>query len=319
MRILRRAWKPEPGPHGHGECLVNRRNGRARILAPPGVPLAPPEPIRTLLTWRLATYAHGRPLGPPRPLSFEQALHLVPSRRRWIRRCAREQFEREQAVRRLAVQRPSRRLPATPAGDLARRSPLAKTCSASTFAAYVGSSRDEAPIKLVACAVNSSRRFSDLLDALRQIEVEIEHDQMMQAVAALAHARARSHSWRYTWFVPGTARNRGERRIGREIRRARTGQQLAQALMQMEAADGHDPSTLDELLCRVLFRRSRSLRWRLTGPLRKTLARPRFHGARMVLRKQVRPGLLAYVRGARELLGEGSLPRPEGRPAALGE
>jgi hypothetical protein len=279
--------------------------------------------MHTLLRWRVVTWAHGRPLGRPRAIDIEGALRIAPSRRRWIYGCAREQARREQAIRQMpladeqnwptghasAIEHAVRLAPQSWPLVLAESEDrvlvadtliaLAKTRSASTFSAYVASSGDHAPVKLVVHAVNSSSQFSEMLDTFQSIEARIGHDRLLQAVIALAHARARSHSWRYTRLFPRIVRTRIERRLGRAIDRAESGRSLQFTLNRMHAV--HEHGALDHALYRVLYRRSRSLRWRLTAPLRNALASRRFQRMRRTLRERVRPQLRAHTRRAHKL------------------
>jgi hypothetical protein len=98
-KALSNVWKVELGPYGRGDCLVkDARDGRTRLLAPPGIPLASPEPASLLRRWRILTWSHGHPLGSPHPIDIERAMRLAPSRRAWIRRQARERERRDRAI-----------------------------------------------------------------------------------------------------------------------------------------------------------------------------------------------------------------------------
>lgn len=320
-KLWRHTWRNELGPYGRGECLVKvGRDGRVRILAPPGVPLAPPEPMDTLLRWRLVTWLNGRPSGRPQAIDIDRAMSVAPSRRRWIRRYAREQARRDDAIREAPTAQwlgdssaagdpfespTTHQLVTLPAGqreNIGLRTPLAKTRSASTFSAYVASSREEAPVKRVVLAVNSSRQFPELLRTFRKIEDDIGHKYLMQAVIALAHARARSHSWRYMrFFLPWFARTRTERVIARQIDRVATGHELDRVFSELQVSGEQRPTAFHEALYSVVFRRSRSLRWRSTAPLRTMLASDRFHGVRTILREKIRPSWRARRHKATKL------------------
>jgi hypothetical protein len=326
----RQTWSTEIGPYGRGHCLVSRgRDGHTRIIAPPGVPLAPPEAVEQLLRWRVVTWGGGRALGRPRALSRERVSDLAPSKRGWIHRTEAERERWEQTICRIppaatprqagaepllvaaVAPAPARRFAPAPAKRPAPglRTPLAKSRSASTFAAYVASLTDEAPVKLVARAADSARHYEDFRGALGKIERRVGHDELTRAVIALTHARARSHSWRYTQIVPEVCAKRSERKIASEIDRARSGQELERALGQLQSVAGAEGGAE---LYRILYRRSRSLRWRLTRPLRMLLANSRLRGVRRWLRERLRPEWRARLHGT-----AGSGEHRRGRLSAL--
>jgi hypothetical protein len=74
------------GPFGRGTCLIRRTDdGHTMILAPPGVPLAPPETVAELMTWRGAKWAHGRIAAGPTSLTLVEALERAPDQHTWMR------------------------------------------------------------------------------------------------------------------------------------------------------------------------------------------------------------------------------------------
>jgi hypothetical protein len=133
---------------------------------------------------------------------------------------------------------------------------------------------------------------------LAELERETGHEDLREAVIALLHARSRSHSWRYTWIMgvlPAT--DPLTRRIGREIDRAPTGEDLERVLSRL-ASECHG---VEEQLVVVLHERSRSLRWRLTRPVRRLLAKSSVRVARDVLRElqprvRTAPGIRRVLR-----------------------
>jgi hypothetical protein len=79
-------WSVQVGPFGHGTCLIRRTaDGHTMILAPPGVPLAPPEPVAELMSWRGAKWAHGRIAAGPTSLTLVEALERAPDQHTWMR------------------------------------------------------------------------------------------------------------------------------------------------------------------------------------------------------------------------------------------
>lgn len=77
-------WEVSVGPYGRGDVLVNEvSSGEAAILAPPGVPLDPPELVSRLILWRSATYKKGVVQNIV-PVSVDTAIAQAPNQTEWI-------------------------------------------------------------------------------------------------------------------------------------------------------------------------------------------------------------------------------------------
>jgi hypothetical protein len=319
-----RAFQVERGPHGRGSCLVDVVSpGVALVIAPPGVPLAPPERVVDLLEWRAARFVDGRIVDAPHVISEAEVYAFAPNQQAWIAETI--EREREQAQAGEIVLAPAQELldcaqakapvqayasaPALagvgrgsglPVAPRSRRheppppppSPLEFTESASQFAAFVGRCQAEAPVRRLERQANRTRAASDFADvcqALRKLERSVGPRPLREAMLALLYARARSHSWRYTrWLVrrpvPDTLRGQLEL----ELDRARSVSELQDAV----SALGVDHDELVEALARVLYARSLSRRWRYLAPVRRFLAWARLRAARDVLRESLRPFIL---------------------------
>jgi hypothetical protein len=95
-------WKVREGPFGRGDALVRALgNQTADVIAPPGVPLNPPERMSDLLQWRVAKFMRGRITKRPRVVSLDEAKELAPSQAEWIQRQVEDLAERERAIRAL--------------------------------------------------------------------------------------------------------------------------------------------------------------------------------------------------------------------------
>jgi hypothetical protein len=290
-------WHVEPGPVGRGNCLVAyEHDGSLRFLAPPGVPLTIPEVVDQLLKWRSAHWAHGRLVGAPRVLTLNEALALAPNRDIWIVDWARERENREIGAGRAVAERVDAVLHLTPVVPPTRRSeparqrrPLAMSRSASTFSAFLGSLDSSASIKHVEALTNAARDLEGLREALADLDARVGPRRSREAVLALLHARARSHSWRYTRWLRGLSNGADAltKEVCREIDRAPTGHDLDDALSKIAT----DRTRVDELLAPILYARSRSRCWRWTGPLRRLLASTGVRQARDILRDRVRPAI----------------------------
>ncbi len=299
-------WDVEPGPFGRGECLVMYdAENDLRLLAPPGVPLAPPEPVRSLLRWRSARWAHGRLVGSPRPLSLGDALESAPSKRAWIVARAREREDRDQSAGYTisenvdeTIARSADEATRTPLVEPAHHRPLLTlTRSASTFSTHIASMDRATVVKRIELMADSERRLKVLRARLAELEREVGAEGLREAVIALLHARARSHSWRYTrimGLIPVKAglpplKDPLTRRIEREIDRAPTGKDLERTLSRLAA----EHPGVEQQLVVILHERSRSLRWTLTRPARRLLARSSLRRIRNFLRE-----LQPRIRGA---------------------
>jgi hypothetical protein len=288
-------WRVVEGPTGRGRCLMTTGSDMAvRFLAPPGVPLQLPELAGGLDRWRTAFWDCGFIVGGVEVLKLEKVRERVPSELEWI-----EEQVREAQRRDLLVQN----LPADVAGDEAvvdeddeqevlvsalpdRRRIVAVTKSASTFAALVSSlSRDTAfaQVEDVTNMASCREEFDTELDAIGE---RIGPARVRELAVALLHARARSHSWRYTWFLAWTERRAPlQRVIGREVDRARTSDELHQRLLTVELAS----QELHQALTGMLYVRSHGFRWRITAPLRRLLGTYYLSSVRTLLRSEVHP------------------------------
>ncbi len=290
-------WRVVPGPAGQGRCLaIDESELELRLLAPPGIPLQLPE-YGSLRRWRSASWEGGSISTEVSELTHEAVRTLVPSHHAWI-----VEQESEERLRALAAQNldfealedasmevvvADRRPVSVFVG---RRLVTAITQSASTYSALVLTQPSDAAVARVERVVNTSSSLAEISNGLREIADAIGVDQTRELVVALLHARARSHSWRCTWPL-SVLEGRGplERVVGREIDAARTGGELTQRLAAVEL----QASELDRLLVILLYARSRSVRWRITSPLRRLFGSRRLRGVRTLLRERVQPRFAA--------------------------
>jgi hypothetical protein len=288
----------QPGPFGHGPCLVRRSTDPAgvlcvTVLAPPGVPIDPPELADRLLRWRVARWEDGAAAGGAKVLSLDDALAVAPSAREWITEQLRERHRRAVAsehVQIVSASPPSGRTTAdvspTAAGTGWPRPPVELTRSASTFAYWVGSQSSGDCVKQIAQAVNQTRSLEALRAELAVIESHFPSSLVADGVTAVLHARARSHSWRYTAWIPSASPlSPLARRVATEVDDARDARDLQQRLEKLRS----DGAEVDVLLVELLHRRARSMRWCLTHRARLLLASHRLRGLRRVLREHVQP------------------------------
>jgi hypothetical protein len=286
-------WRVVEGPTGRGECLATVVSElELRFLAPPGVPLQLPEMTGALKRWRTALWTCGAVVDGVEVLEPEEAIEMAPTQSAWI-----EAHEHDRESELLARDGPmdvfEARLAsegdeaASPASFLPdRRRLLSVTKSASTFAALVtGLSPGSAfaRIEEVANAASSRNEFDA---ALGMVGDSLGEDVAHELALALLHARARSHSWRYTWFLGWTERREPlHRMVGREVDRARADRDLAQRLATVELPRRE----LNQVVVDMLYERSHCLRWWVTAPLREALGTRRLTGPRTVLRERVQP------------------------------
>ena len=297
-------WKVGPGPFGRGDCLSERQaDGVTLILAPPGVPLAPPEPVNDLVCWRFARWAAGRMVASPQTLTLSEALRVVPSQRSWIVARAREHHERNletglipaleedeawlsdsstRADRRLLYQEADRlplysafwELPGVAASSCAHR-----------FAHFVRSCADDAPIKKIARETNNrSAAWPEFRDQVALLAQRDGADAVREAVVALLYARSRSRSWRLTQVCDLASREQGlARQLSEQIDQAPSPENLERALVDLAS---RCPNLSEEVIA-ILYDRSHSLRWRSSEWLRLLAASPHLEGVRTVLREHV--------------------------------
>jgi len=95
-------WKVREGPFGRGKTLVRALgNKTAEVIAPPGVPLNPPERMSELMQWRFTKFRSGRIMMRPRVMSPEEAKELATGQAEWIQSQIEELAARESAIRAL--------------------------------------------------------------------------------------------------------------------------------------------------------------------------------------------------------------------------
>lgn len=276
---------------GRGACLEAEEPGcAAHYMAPPGVPLQLPETIGMLRQWRIVHIEDGEMDGPVSTLSFDEALRQAPSQRTWIEdqamlaRSHEEASERRSAARRQSAEGSTADSSlGTPFVNLDRRRITTLTQSASTFSSLLESLPEEDSAVRVEGLVKATSSRSKLRAEFQATTRTIGRQQAREVIVALLHARARTHSWRWTKllrrFEPGTQL---ERLVGREIDAARTGDEVLERLAGVNLRT-HE---LDDVLISLLYVRSHGPRWRMTHPLRLWLGSHRFSGLRGVLRRR---------------------------------
>jgi hypothetical protein len=274
-------WLLEPAPYGQGWCLVSAQSADfVEILAPPGVMLEQPEQISRLLSWRLARWSRGRLLKPPALLSLTDALDLAPSRQTWIIAAVRELELSDRALqdtetgvvslRELFQHRaPDPRLgefdPAA-IGETSHTSPseLEHTGSATSFAKHVRQSGPNSTIWIVRDAVDNASDITELKRTLDARRRRVGHPEVQDALIALLHGRARSHSWRYTRWFGRPYDDPALRRLTQVVDSDLPIEQL-KAMVDAMRKEG---LRLDGLLEVICFERANSRRWTRTKPAR---------------------------------------------------
>jgi hypothetical protein len=252
-----------------------------------------------LMQWRHALVREGRVVDEPTLCTVEDAIELAPAHREWIERQVREQELRDQVIanrsRPLAAApgetAPAEPHPATVIAD--RRTLPALTRSASNFSEIVNSLPDTSAIGQVERLVASAISAAHLAAELDTLAFSIGRPATRELVVSLLHARSRSHSWRYTrMFAAMERRSPAEETLTAHVASASSAQELLQSLRSL----GLDERELDETLIDLLYARSRSMRWRVTHPLRRLLGSPRFWRVRRALRR-AQPSYASFRNG----------------------
>lgn len=283
-------WKVQPGPSGRGDCLTKRKpNGETLIIAPPGVPLAPPEAVADLLCWRTARWSNGKLAAAPKRLTFNDVLGRAPEQRSWLDARFAEVRRRDGMVE-LEQQPWGRTGLVAPGGNAEEtRRPVALARSASTFARVLGQSEPAAPAKRIAQLVNACAGRDEFRAQVAGLEAQIGAGAVREALIAVLCARARSHSWRYTQaFDP-----RGwwtDRDINRQLHEEAALAVIAPRVAREPGVRGGVTASTAELID-VLQARSQTRRWRWTAPIRREFASPRWREFRRVLRERAQPRL----------------------------
>ncbi|MEA2186720.1 MAG: hypothetical protein QOK16_1731 [Solirubrobacteraceae bacterium] len=284
-------WQIGPGPFGRGDCLSDPRpNGETLILAPPGVPLAPPEPVADIVRWRAARWRPARIVGDPEMLTLDDVILMAPRQRSWILARTREQHEGDNAAGvyapaqrdrtdAIGLRTPERTLvPWVPWVRPVFDSPVtAASCDARIFARFVGSCAPDEPVKQIAREANRDLKLADFEHRVWLLAADIGVSSVREALVAVLYARAHSRSWRYTKIFARPSKQSSLRReICDVIDRAASPQGLDRSLLARELCD---VDVMNELI-QILHARSHSARWKCSAPLRLLLAWPRLSGLR---------------------------------------
>lgn len=302
-------WRHGPGPFGRGDCLSERQdNGVTLILAPPGVPLAPPELVTDLMCWRFARWASGSLLGAPDNLTFPEALRIAPSQRDWIMARQREHEKRNteagaipadgQDGRLGSLMSQTERTGAAPQDEARGTSALYAVLAtppahgtpscAHRFSQFIGSCADDAPLKTIAREANRSSAFDDFLDQVAHLAAREGSKPVREAIIGLLYARARSRTWRLTHVLDRLSREHGfVRQLTQSIDQASSPQALERAFLDLAS---QCPNLTEEVIG-ILYDRAHSLRWRSLSWLRLLGASPHLSGTRTFLREHVPPAL----------------------------
>jgi hypothetical protein len=296
-------WSVAPGPAGRGACLAAEEPAKdaadeptwaAFYIAPPGVPLQLPETLGMLRQWRVVRVEEGELDGPVWTLPLGEALALAASQRSWIEDQVKLAWRHEEVGEHLsAARRTSNRRSGSDSGgiptlaNIDQRWIMTLTESASTFSSLL----ESLPKDLVATSIEDLARAtkarSELRSAYQAVAKAIGREQAREVVVALLHARARTHSWRWTkWLGPIERTSQAERRVGREIDVAATGGDLLRRL----AGLGLRTRELDDIVIDVLYTRSCGLRWRMTHPFRVLLGSHKLRSLRGMVRRRVMRG-----------------------------
>jgi hypothetical protein len=312
-------WVAASAPYGGGECLVLRLDGEeVRAVAPPGVALGAHESSDELFRWRVSRWRCGRLVGAPRCVSEAHVLALAPHSAAWVLAQVQELSSRVTAAREGTVWRGARHETlrlllqagpccASPGMELALREelprilrswPSSRIASASTFSASLREYPADAPLRRVARAANRCPALDEFALELQAIELELGRERLMSAVVELTHARARSHSWRYTrWLAPTDTRDPLLQQLGLVFDVAPTSEAVQNALGVLRTrCEVGSADRVDAVVVAMLHARTHSVRWRVTWPLRRALAWRRIGFVRDVLREEIRPRTSARAR-----------------------
>jgi hypothetical protein len=281
----RQNWRVVDGPVGRGSCLSSELDpDEAVFVAPPGVPLQVPEPSDGFAYWRTGVVREGRLVGNPTIHTIDEAVRQAPAHRAWFDAQVREREQRDSvfdASKRAAQRQGAVVGHAVPVIVVDGRPLPAVTHSASRFAEIVSELPGDSLISRLEALLANAISASHLAEDFRLLEFSIGSPGARELLVSLVHARARSHSWRYTRTLAlFERRGAGQRELAALIDGAPDAQVV---LRRLEVLDGLDDE-LDEALIDLLYTRSRSLRWRATTPLRSVLASPRFARTRRRLR-----------------------------------
>jgi hypothetical protein len=287
-RLSRPLWRVESGPVGRGPCLVADEAHGLRLLLPPGTPLELPERDGGLMQWRSAAWADGEVVEAATQLAMSEAVETAPANRRWIEaQMPPDTPQRGPAssiARAVATVQASGAPPETaPAAVLPDSRPVVSvTHSASAFSGLVFALPPDATARRVMQVANAAPSLAELHYELEILGNQAGVEATREVLIALVHARARSHSWRWTRPL-----RRLERRsslhalLGEDVDEAYDGLVLANRLLET----GLPLHVVDEALVATLFERTHGLRWQLTRPLRFILGDPRLARARRALRE----------------------------------
>jgi hypothetical protein len=156
-----------------------------------------------------------------------------------------------------------------------------RTQSASSFASHVAEQPPDATIRQVERLAETAAGFGEMARGLAQTRAQAGERPVREALVALLHARARSHSWRMTrWLGPVEVTMPLADDLGRQIDQSRTGDQVAAAVARVQA----EWPELDYTLAAILYARSHSRRWQATRMFRRAFAMRWLRPVRTVLR-----------------------------------
>lgn len=291
-------WRVCSGPFGRGSCLsLAEAGGVALVIAPPGVPLDPPEAVLELAHWRVARWRSGALIDTPHTLDVEEVLSVAPSNRTWILDRTREEYRRNVAADH-AVDDGALLTSAFPSSprDILCRHHVSRQCLRAVaaegasplriadigphaLAAYVGVSPPHAPIKELVRAVNSPLTHAQFQTRVALASETFGADAVREALIALVHARTRCRSARYLPVVRAIGDTPGRRMLTETIKRAPTALALERTLSDLEPRT----SALTAELATVLYSCSMSRWWRVTSGLRMLFAMRALSGARRSL------------------------------------
>jgi hypothetical protein len=305
-------WQIMRGPVGTGSCLArDEPDGGVLFIAPPGVALQRPERAAPLMGWRRARWQYGASQGGVVPCTLEEVEELAPANHAWIQERMREderldlmlaQAQSDQNEEQLAVSEPpvvvsvaaimgtGARGTSAPALLPDRRPATIVTRSASTFSALTYRLPPSEALAKVEGLLRDAVSASHLATELDTLSLAIGPTAVRELVVALLHARTRSHSWRYTRWL-GPVEHRGEHE--RQLVRLASSSHSALELLELLRADETGEHESHEILVDLLYAQHRSLRWRITYPLRRLLGSPRLQSWRRVLRHHVQPRVAA--------------------------
>jgi hypothetical protein len=284
----RAQWVVLDGPVSRGLCLAREHGPQAaEFIAPPGTPLQLPELMGALIHWRHGLVQEGRLMGEPTVYGVDEAIELAPANREWIERQVHEQKLRDEAIAtRGGAPKPE---PARDPRTESQRTliidgrPLsALTQSASRFSEIVEGLPSDSPVGQLERLLDSAISPAHLASEIDTLAFSIGRPASRELVVSLLHARARSHSWRYTRpFGVFERPSAKQQALAAEIAEASTAQELLGRIY----AQGEIEQELDEALTDLLYARSKSIRWRATLPLRLLLSIRHLRGVRRTLRR----------------------------------